>query len=248
MAGNEAHTPRPSARTFQWMLRSVSARWPMGVEREVRVYKKVLCDVCEGTGAEGKAVKPCTTCGGSRKVQKVARSLFGSFTQVGVCPQCQGKGSVPKVNCKKCGGDGVVREYQTLTVHIPGGIDDQQSLRLSGYGEMPAGGGRAGDLYVTIHVKPHPHFGRKGNNVHSKTEIAFSQAALGDKVDIETIDGPITIKFAAGTRSGTLLKIKGRGISKLGGFSRGDHFRRNNSENSGACQSGTKETDRAAQG
>jgi molecular chaperone DnaJ len=195
-----------------------------GTEKEFDVYKKIICDKCGGTGAEGKETKTCPTCQGSGKVQRAARSIFGTFTQVTACPECQGKGNIPKTKCKKCGGDGVVRDYQRVKINIPAGIENGQTVRIEGYGEAPNGGGRSGDLYLTIHVKPHGRFVRKGVNVQSKETISFSQAILGDKISVETIDGPIKMKIPQGIQSGTYLKIRGKGISRMRGFGRGDHL------------------------
>lgn len=195
-----------------------------GVQREFNVYKKIICDSCGGTGAQDKDTKTCPTCKGSGKVQRAARSLFGTFTQVTTCPECHGRGNIPKTKCKKCGGDGVVRDYQKVKINIPAGIENGQTIRVEGYGEAPTGGGRSGDLYLTVHVKPHKRFVRKGNDIHSEETISISQALLGDKIETETIDGLVKIKIPAGIQSGTYLKIKNKGISRLRGFGRGDHL------------------------
>lgn len=195
-----------------------------GAEKELNLFKKVMCDRCDGTGSEDKKTKACPTCQGSGKVQKTARSIFGNFTQIKTCDTCHGKGTVPEKKCKKCGGDGVVRDNVTVKVKIPAGIEDGQTLRLTGYGEAAKGSGRAGDLYLTIHVKPDKRFVRRGNDVFSTEEISFSQAALGDKIEVDTIDEKVKIKIPSGTQNGTLFKIKGSGIGKLRGFGRGDHL------------------------
>lgn len=195
-----------------------------GTEKEFNIYKKIICDQCNGTGAENQETQTCPTCKGSGKVQKAARSLFGTFTQAAVCPQCLGKGNIPKNKCKKCGGDGVIRDYQNVKVNIPAGIDDGQTIRISGHGEAPRGGGRPGDLYLTVHVVAHRKFRRKGNDIYSNETIRISQALLGDKIEVETIDGFVKIKIPQGIQSGTFLKIKGKGINRLRGFGRGDHL------------------------
>ncbi len=195
-----------------------------GVEKEIDLYKKVICDRCGGTGAENKKTKKCSTCGGAGQVKTTRRTILGAFTQVSVCPTCHGKGQVPEEKCKKCGGDGVVRDYQKAKVNIPAGIEDGQTLRLSGYGEASKEGGPAGDLYINIHVKPHSEFKRQGLNVLSKAKITISQAVLGDKVAINTVEGEVKIKIPAGTQSGDVLKIRGRGIGTSGYFGKGDHL------------------------
>lgn len=195
-----------------------------GVERELKLYKRVPCPSCDGTGAENKATKTCPTCKGSGKVQKTVRSFLGTFNQMSVCPECQGKGQVPEKKCKQCGGDGVVRDYANVKINIPSGIEDGQIIKLSGYGELPTGGGRAGDLYLTVHVQPHARYTRQGNDIYVEQMISFSQAALGDKIETQTIDETMKLKIPAGIQSGTLLKIKGSGIVKMNGFGRGDHY------------------------
>ncbi len=195
-----------------------------GVEKELDLYKKTACKKCGGTGAEDGQTEKCSVCGGSGSVQKTRRTLFGTFSQVAVCENCKGRGEVPKRKCRNCGGDGVVRDYVKTKVEIPAGIEDGQTLRMPQMGEAPEGGGIAGDLYVNIHIKEHPFFERKGEHIFSRKKVTFSQAVLGDKIHVETIDGPTQIKVPSGIQSGSFLKIKGRGIGRMGRMSRGDHL------------------------
>jgi len=195
-----------------------------GVEKEIDLYKKVLCSVCDGTGAENKQTQSCSACGGSGKVEKTTKSFFGTFSQVTLCETCHGKGVVPVNKCKKCGGDGVVRDYQKVRVNIPAGIESGQTIRMTGHGEMPRGGGRAGDLFVTVHVKEHSKFRRSGDDIKSKASISFSQASLGDKISVDTIEGPVKIKITPGTQSGDIYKIRGKGIKRSERMRLGDHL------------------------
>jgi molecular chaperone DnaJ len=195
-----------------------------GAEKEVDLYKKTTCQSCAGTGAKDKKTKECSQCGGSGKVKKTRQTFFGTFSQVEMCDRCKGKGREPEINCPECGGDGVIRDYQKTKINIPAGIEDGQTLRVSGMGEASEFGGPAGDLYVRIHVKEHPLFTRKDGDIFSKEKIKFSQAVLGDKIETETIDGKIKLKIPAGIQSGDFLKIKGKGIRRFGSISRGDHF------------------------
>lgn len=195
-----------------------------GVERELDLYKKVLCQDCNGTGAKNKQMKKCQKCGGTGKIQKAVRSILGTFSQVRPCDECRGRGEVPEQKCDKCGGDGVRRDYQKMKIKIPAGIEDGQTIRVTGGGEAPRGGGQSGDLYLNIHVKPHADFIRQGEDIKSTQKIDFSQAVLGDKITVATIDGSVAIKIPAGTQSGDVLKIKNRGIDREGRFSRGDHL------------------------
>ncbi len=195
-----------------------------GVEKELNLYKKVICSQCGGSGAKNQKLKKCPQCNGSGKVQETKRSFLGIFTQVRNCSNCKGKGSVPEERCSFCGGDGLRREYQKTTIKIPSGIEDGQSIVFSGYGEAGDNGAPTGDLHVTIRVKDHPYFKREGNNIISTQRIPFSLAVLGGKTEVETIDGPIKIKIPAGIQSGTFLKIKNKGISLFGRSERGNHL------------------------
>ena len=141
------------------------------------------------------------------------------------CPVCHGRGETPRKKCKRCGGDGVRRDYQKVKIEVPAGIEDGQIIKIAGGGEAPkTGQGSPGDLYITVHVKKHPIFSRKAMNILSDQEINFSQATLGDKVLVETIDGPVKIKIPAGTQAGEILKIRNKGIDQGGYFNRGDHL------------------------
>ncbi len=196
----------------------------LGVEKEIELYKKVICDRCEGTGAKNKNTKNCDVCGGAGKVHKTVRSMFGAIQQVVVCEKCNGKGQIPKEKCEKCGGDGVVRDYQKINIKIPAGIESGQTIRATGHGEMPIGGGRAGSLFITVHVKPDPRFRRSSDDIISGVEILFSQAVLGDKIDIETIEGTMSMKITPGTQSGDIFKIRNKGINREDRFGRGNHL------------------------
>lgn len=196
----------------------------LGTEKEVELYKRVLCDKCDGTGAKNKDTKTCDVCGGAGKVHKTMRSMFGAIQQVVSCENCNGKGSIPKTKCDKCGGDGVVRDYQKVNIKIPAGIEDGQTIRATGHGEMPVGGGRAGNLFITIHIKPDGNFKRSGDDIVSKVQVSFSQAVLGDKIDVETIEGSVKMKVTAGTQSGDIFKIRNKGINREDRFGRGSHL------------------------
>ncbi len=196
----------------------------LGTEKKVELYKRVLCDKCEGTGAKDKNTKTCETCGGAGKVHKTMRSMFGAIQQVVPCEKCHGKGQIPKEKCSKCGGDGVVRDYQKVNIKIPAGIEDGQTIRATGHGEIPIGGGHAGNLFITIHIKPDQNFKRSGDDIVSKVKISFSQAALGDKIDVGTIEGVIKMKIVAGTQSGDIFKIRNKGINREDRFGRGSHL------------------------
>lgn len=193
-----------------------------GADKEINLYKSVVCDRCGGGGAEpGGKLKTCPTCGGAGRIRKTARSFFGSFEQVVECPECHGEGSVPDKKCTKCGGDGRVKEQKKNKINIPAGIQDGQAVALQGQGEAGGQGAQAGDLYVTVHVRPHAKFTRQGNDILSTEYIPFSMAVLGGKTEIDTVAGKLTLKIPSGTQSGETFRIKGEGVPELNGRGRG---------------------------
>ena len=197
-----------------------------GAQREVNLMRKTVCDVCRGTGGEpGAKEETCPTCKGAGQVRKAVRSIFGTFSQVATCPTCSGLGKTYTQKCHKCKGDGAVKEQQTIKIDIPAGISDGQTISLQGYGEAGERGAQSGDLYVTVHVKAHPKFERKGNNILSREHVKFSQAALGDKIQVQTIEGYVKMKIPNGTQSGEIFRIKGQGVPELGrSGARGDQL------------------------
>lgn len=196
-----------------------------GVERDLNLRKQSVCDVCSGTGAEpGSKMEKCGTCHGRGQVVQQQRTFMGMMQTVVNCPTCNGRGEHSSKKCKHCGGDGVLAKNQDVKVKIPAGIDDGQSIRLTGYGEAAPHGAGAGDLYVQVHLKPSKIFHREGFDVYTESEINFVQAVLGDKIDIETIDGPLKIVVPEATESGALIRLKGRGITHVNRTARGDHY------------------------
>lgn len=196
-----------------------------GMEKELELYKRIRCFVCEGSGVEpGSKKKECPTCKGEGQVQTSRRTILGNFSQVTVCPDCQGEGKIPEKKCTKCGGDGRVREYEKIKVKIPAGIKEGQTIRLENMGEAGERGGAAGDLYVNIHVVQDKRFERKNDDIYSEERISFSQAALGDKIEVETVAGSVKLKIPAGTQSGETFRLKGHGIKHLSHFGHGDHY------------------------
>jgi len=200
-----------------------------GVEKEINIYVSSVCSKCKGSGAEpGSRIKNCDTCKGAGQIKKERRTVFGIFAQVETCSDCQGQGSRPEKNCAKCGGDGKTKESKAIKLKIPSGISDGQTIRLSGQGEAgfrPASGkSTPGDLYITVHIKPHPWFERKNDDIYCHLGINFSQAALGDKVEIPTLQGKVKLKISAGIQSGEIIKLKDKGIPHLQGRGRGSMF------------------------
>jgi molecular chaperone DnaJ len=195
-----------------------------GVAREVPFGVSVTCGRCEGSGAEpGTAPVSCPTCNGSGRVQQVTRSVFGQFVRTQACPRCQGAGSVVTTPCTACEGTGRTVEERTLEVKIPAGIHDGQQIRITGEGHAGRLGGRSGDVYVRVHVKPDPRFVREGNDIFSTVDLTIVQAALGTTVSVDTLDGPHELEFGPGTQPGEIRVLPRRGMPVLQGFGRGDH-------------------------
>lgn len=196
-----------------------------GVEKEISIRKKTICDRCSGEGAEpGSEVKTCSTCKGAGRVSRVQQTILGSIQTQVACPACHGEGREFTKKCTKCHGHGITLENVNLKIKIPAGIDNGESLRMPGQGEAGEKGASAGDLYIRVNVRPDKRFTRKGVDIISELKIKFTQAILGDKLEVETVDGIVKLKIPEGTQSGTVFKLKGRGVSKLNGRGRGDHL------------------------
>ncbi len=194
-----------------------------GAQRQVLLTKNSQCDRCQGSGAEpGSGTETCPTCNGKGQVQEVKRSFMGSFTAVHSCQTCHGKGQVPKTKCGQCAGDGIVRKEEEVAVDIPAGIENGQMIRMNGAGEAVAGG-QPGDLYIKVHIKPHPTFRKEGDALYMTLNVKLSDALLGATYSLDTLDGKIDLKIPQGVRHGELLRVKGKGVVKEGGR-RGDLF------------------------
>jgi molecular chaperone DnaJ len=195
-----------------------------GVTREVPFPVAVACATCGGNGvAPGTSPAVCDLCGGSGRLQQVSRSAFGEFVRTQACPQCGGAGRIIEHPCPDCDGAGRVVEQRALEVEIPPGIHDGQRIRISGEGHAGSPGGRAGDLYVEVRVRPDPNFVREHDDIFSTVDLTMTQAALGATVTIPTLDGDAELEFAPGTQPGEVRVLRGRGMPVLQGFGRGDH-------------------------
>jgi molecular chaperone DnaJ len=196
-----------------------------GVEKDLSLRKQTKCDVCRGSGSEpGSKMDTCGICHGKGQVVQQQRTFLGVMQTVATCPDCRGRGEKPSAKCKHCGGDGILSKTVQLNVKIPAGIDDGQAIRLTGHGEAAPHGGMPGDLYVRAHVRSQKLFHREGFDVYTESEINFTQATLGDKIKVLTLDGELTVVVPEGTESGQLIRLKGRGITQLGRSGRGDHY------------------------
>ena len=195
-----------------------------GVRRDVPFAVEVACETCDGSGAKpGTSPVTCPACGGAGRLQHVSRSVFGEFVRTQACGRCSGAGRIVESPCGSCKGSGRVLDRRTLDVEIPPGIHDGQRIRLTGEGHSGALGGRSGDLYVLVRVKPDPRFTRDGNDIFSSVDLTITQAALGAKVKVPTLDGEVELDFDPGTQPGEIHVLRGRGMPVLQGFGRGDH-------------------------
>lgn len=218
-SGGEARTRK--GRSVELSMEIPFEDAAFGTKRTVRISRFENCDVCDGSGAKpGTSKTRCKQCQGSGKVS----TSTGFFSISRTCPHCQGEGEIIKTPCKKCRGDSRVKFDRKIEVKIPAGIDSQTRLRISGEGEAPRGGGIRGDLYVLIYVKKHDIFQRDGNDIICRVPVTFSQAALGDEIDIPTLEGKVKMKVPSGTQSGKVFRLRGKGITDINGYGRGDEL------------------------
>ena len=202
-----------------------------GCEKEITIQRTENCDECNGTGAQkGTSAETCSNCKGSGYVTQAQRTPLGIFQTQSPCPHCQGTGKIIKNKCSKCGGTGKTQKSRTLKVKIPAGIDDGQAIQLRGQGGAGVNGGPAGDVIVTVSIRPHPIFTREGYDVVCEIPVSFAQAALGDTLQVPTIDGKVEYSIPEGTQPGTVFRLRGKGIQNVNGRGRGDQYVRVNVE------------------
>jgi len=192
-----------------------------GAELKIRVPTQETCEVCKGSGAKpGTEAQTCPTCHGHGEV----RISQGFFSVQQTCPQCHGRGKIVTAPCPECRGAGRVKKQKTLSVKIPPGVDQDDRIRLSGEGEAGINGGPPGDLYVVVHLKPHPVFQREGADLHCEMPISFATSALGGDIEVPTLDGHAKIKIPAETQTGQVFRLKEKGIRPVRGQRTGDLF------------------------
>jgi len=197
-----------------------------GKEKEITLAKMISCSRCQGTGAEpGTPINECFSCRGTGQVQQIKKTFFGSFTRYITCPECGGEGYRPEKPCNVCKGEGRVRGEEDIKIFIPAGVDTNQAIKIEGKGEAGKRAGKPGDLYCRIFVKKHPLFKRKGDDLYISCPISFSQAALGDEIEVSTLEGAkLLLKVPSGTESGKILRISGKGIPHFSGYGKGDMY------------------------
>jgi molecular chaperone DnaJ len=222
---------RPQSRSrrgesIEYKLRITLEDAAHGTKMTVTVPRLVACDVCSGSGMEpGTSKRSCPTCEGRGQIEYRQQSLLGSFVNVRSCPECAGAGEIIEQPCHRCRGAGRVKEKSKISITVPAGVDSGSRLRLRGQGNAGVEGGPNGDLFIVIELIPHPTFRRNGKDVHSSATITYPQAALGAKIDVETLWGEETINVPAGTQPGEVFRLKGKGIANIHrGGGKGDHL------------------------
>jgi len=196
-----------------------------GLEKEISFAKNITCDRCHGNGAEpGTPIETCPVCHGAGQVSRVQRTILGNIQTQATCSHCGGEGKIYSKKCAKCEGTGIHHERVSFKVRIPAGINDDESIRLSGQGEAGAKGAPAGDLYLRVAVRNHKKFIRAGYDIRTEETISVKQAILGAKIEVDTIHGPVKLKIPEGTQSGTVFKLKEKGVARLNNRGVGDQF------------------------
>jgi molecular chaperone DnaJ len=193
-----------------------------GSLQSISLNKLETCVSCKGRGA--KEFDQCTTCSGSGRIRQTQRTPFGLFQQTRPCHACHGRGESPRDKCKDCSGEGAIRKRKKIEVTIPAGIENGMQLRIRGEGEIGRNNGPPGDLFVQVHVKSHEFFKRRGNDLYLTVPISFTQAVLGDKIDVPTINGKAELKIPAGTDSETIFRMKEFGMPSVHDSSKGDQM------------------------
>ncbi|MFC0558005.1 molecular chaperone DnaJ [Halalkalibacter alkalisediminis] len=194
-----------------------------GKDTEIEIPREETCQTCAGSGAKpGTKPETCSHCGGSGQLNVEQNTPFGRVVNRRVCHHCEGTGKFIKSKCSTCGGKGKVRKRKKISVKVPAGIDHGQQLRVSGQGEAGVNGGPSGDLYVVFNVKPHEFFEREGDDIYCEMPLTFAQVALGDEIEVPTLNGKVKLKIPAGTQTGTNFRLRGKGVPNVHGRGQGD--------------------------
>ena len=196
-----------------------------GVKKDIKINRMTVCDACNGSGSgDGSSADICPDCQGRGSVKVTQRSAFGTISSTRPCPHCSGKGKIIKNPCSKCRGVGRVRVQKTVSIDIPAGIDDGQTIRLSGQGDCGINGGQNGDILLSVSVKAHPIFTREGYDIHCDIPVTYMEAVLGAEITVPTIDGDVKYNISEGTQTGTVFRLKGKGVKKIHRAERGNQY------------------------
>jgi len=196
-----------------------------GATKKIKVKKHVHCSTCNGSGAKDKnSVQTCNTCGGSGQVRRVQNTFLGQMQTVTSCPTCHGEGHTITAKCAACKGEGRVYGEETITIDVPAGVQDGMQLSMSGKGNVGERGGQPGDLLILIEEEKHAELVRDGNDVQYVLPLSFYDVIMGTQVEVPTIDGKAKIKIPAGTQSGKIFRLKGKGFPEINGYNKGDQL------------------------
>lgn len=223
-AGRRRAGPRRGA-DLRYDLEITFEEAVFGTEKTFEITRPTACTGCNGSGSEpGSTPARCTNCNGTGEVRRVQQSILGQFVNVSTCNVCGGTGEMIVHPCKTCNGRKIVQQTKPLTVKIPAGVDNNMQIRLSNEGAPGADGGPAGHLFVVIHVKEHHHFRRQGEDIYLEMNINIAQAALGDEIEVPTVDGSQKLAIPHGTQAGTKFTLYGQGVPKLQKSGRGNQY------------------------
>ena len=196
-----------------------------GCTKDVSIERNRPCPVCDGRGTKNSSdIKTCPTCKGSGQVQNVVNSIFGRTVTYNTCPQCGGEGKVVSNPCGSCKGSGLIRKRETVKVKVPAGVEDGMQITVRGEGHAAARGGISGDLLVIIEELQHPQLKRQGNDIFYTRVISTPEAILGTEIQIPALDGAQKLKIDSGTQSGTVIRMRGKGLPDVNGYGRGDMY------------------------
>jgi len=194
-----------------------------GKKTDIKIPKEETCDTCHGSGAKpGTSAKTCSHCHGSGQLNQEQNTPFGRVVNRRACHHCGGTGKIIPEKCNTCGGSGTIKKNKTIHIKIPAGIDEGQQIRVAGKGEPGKNGGPAGDLFVVVQIRPHDFFVREGDHIFCELPLTFTQAALGDEVEVPTVHGKVKLKIPAGTQTGKTFRLKGKGSPNVRGRGHGD--------------------------
>ncbi|MBR9691946.1 molecular chaperone DnaJ [Candidatus Woesearchaeota archaeon] len=223
-SGRRRRGPRPGD-DLRYDMEITLEQAAEGITKTIEIPHTVKCPECKGTGAEAREdIIECPECDGSGFVRRTARTPFGMFSTQSSCPRCRGQGAIIKNFCKKCEGEGKIQKISKLEVKIPAGAETGTNLRVEGAGEAGDRNANPGDLYIIIHVKEHKVFERHGDDIYIEIPIRFTQAALGDKIEVPILKGKAELKIPAGTQSHTIFKMRNKGVPHLHGSGAGDQL------------------------
>ena len=196
-----------------------------GCEKELEIVRTEACSACNGTRSEpGSQLAKCPGCNGTGEVRRAQRSIFGQFINVTTCSRCNGEGRIITKPCSRCSGQGRERFTRKIMVKVPAGVDDGTQIRLSGEGDAGVKGGPPGNLYIKLSVRKHKFFQRDSDNIIYELPVNFAQAALGDEIEVPTVDGDVKLKIPAGSQSGKIFRLKEKGVPHLRHIGRGDQL------------------------